>query len=68
MKGRWKVTSNRVGDNSIFGVYRLRDTTEVDHSGNREMYGDYMDSRTEAQEIADRLNAAEALNGSNIRD
>lgn len=58
MKGSWKVTSNSIGDKKVYGVYRLRDVLEVDHSGNRELYGPYHDDRQEAQAIADRLNQA----------
>ena len=36
MKIEWKVTSNCIGGEWFYGVYRLRDRKEVDHSGNRE--------------------------------
>ena len=41
MKSEWKVTSNCIGGEWFYGVYRLRDRKEVDHSGNRE----YVDDR-----------------------
>ena len=55
-KGPWKVTSNSIGDKLMYGVCRIINPNEVEHSGNREMYGDYMDSREEAAAIVDRLN------------
>lgn len=36
MKSEWKVTSNCIGGEWFYGVYRLRDRKDVDHSGNRE--------------------------------
>lgn len=36
MKSEWKVTSQYVGGEKIYQVYRLRDIDAVDHSGNRE--------------------------------
>ena len=56
MKSEWKVTSNMIDGKKIYGVYRTRDINGVDHSGNREMHGGYMDSREEALAIAERLN------------
>lgn len=54
-KGEWKVTSCPIGDKIIYGVYRIIDPNEVDHSGNRETF-DYYDTREEAAAIAERLN------------
>lgn len=56
MKSEWKVTSNNINGKKMYAVYRLRDTTAVDHSGNREMATDYMDDRAEAVVIAEKLN------------
>ena len=55
-KMEWKVTSCPIGDKTIYGVYRIIDPNEVHHSGNRETYGEYVDTRAEAAAIADRLN------------
>lgn len=41
MKSEWRVTCNYIGGERFYGVYRLRDHTDVDHSGNRE----YVDDR-----------------------
>lgn len=57
MKGKWSVTSNIIGDEKCFAVYRLRDVNAVDHSGNREFATDWLESRAQAKAIADQLNA-----------
>lgn len=59
MKGKWKVTANPIGEKVCYGIYRLLDTAEIDHSGNRELYGNYLESRAEAEKIADDLNRRE---------
>ena len=41
MKSEWRVTCNDIGGELFYGVYRLRDLNEIDHSGNRE----YVDDR-----------------------
>jgi len=56
MKSPWKVTSNPIGDKTMYQVFRIRDTSAVDHSGNREYYGAYMQSKDEAKALADELN------------
>lgn len=40
-------------------AYRLRDITEVDHSGNREFYGEYSDDKDAVEEIVRKLNDGE---------
>lgn len=59
MKSKWKVTANPIGGQTLYAVCRILDTGAVDHSGNREFATKYMNSRLEAQRIADRLNEAE---------
>jgi hypothetical protein len=56
MKGMWLVTSNPLCGRTFYRVFRIRDTNAVDHSGNREYYGEYMENKAEAKELADRLN------------
>ena len=56
MKSKWKVTSNYIGDVKMYGVYRNLNTTAVDHSGNREYHGGYMESKEEAEKIVEMLN------------
>lgn len=41
MKSEWRVTCNYICGGLVYNVYRLRDRTNVDHSGNRE----YVDDR-----------------------
>ena len=53
----WKVTSNYVGGEKMYSVYRLRDRNEVDHSGNREYAGGWTDNREAAQVVADQMNS-----------
>lgn len=62
-KSEWRVTANPIGGCTLYGVYRLLDTSEVDHSGNREIYGDYVDDRPAAEEIARKLNLKEKAAG-----
>ncbi len=58
MKGPWKVTSNILGGQKMYAVYRLIDVDEVDHSGNREFATEYMDSKEKAKAVAAELNEA----------
>lgn len=60
MKGKWKVTTNYIAGEKLFAVCRVKDTREVEHSGNREYATDYMSSREKAQKIADELNLSES--------
>lgn len=59
MKSKWKVTYNPMMESKPYAVVRLRNTSECEHSGNREYGSEYMASREEAQAIADKLNAEE---------
>lgn len=63
MKSKWKVSSNTIGGEKMYIVFRLRDVNEVDHSGNREYASEYMASALEAQAIADKFNSEVADNG-----
>lgn len=58
MKGEWRVTSCRFNGKVRYSVYRLLDTQEVDYVSTRE-YGECYKSMSEAQTMADKLNAAE---------
>ncbi len=40
MRSKWKVSSQFIGDEKVFQVYRLKDISKVDHSGNREYAGE----------------------------
>ena len=60
MKSEWKVTSNLIGDEKIYQVYRLLDINAVDHGGNRHYYAGYTTRDKEKAEIvASTLNRAE---------
>ncbi len=60
MKSEWRVTSNIINGKPLYGVYRMLDTREVDCSGNREYYGDYIEDKIAARILADCLNKTEA--------
>lgn len=59
MRSNWKVSSNYLGDGVVYQGYRTLREGEVDHSGNREYFPGLYDTKAMAQEMADRLNAAE---------
>lgn len=40
---------------------RIKDTSAVDHSGNREYAGDFYENKEKAQEIVDKLNAKDEV-------
>lgn len=56
MKSEWRVTSNTIDGKTFYGVYRLLDTEEIDHSGNREHQDLWSVDRESAEALAERLN------------
>ena len=52
----WKVSSNPVAGKIFYQVFRIRDTSKIDHSGNRETRGLY-ETREEAEKVAANLNS-----------
>lgn len=56
MPSKWKVTSNIIDGKKMYGVYRLKDESKPDHSGNREVYGIYHKERETAEVMANMLN------------
>ena len=58
-KSEWKVSSQYIGAEKVYLVYRLRNTSQVDHSGNREYSGPVFYSKDAAQACADKLNKEE---------
>lgn len=52
----WKVTSQFIGEEKMYAVYRIRDISAVDYSGNREYATDYIADRGEALKIVNKLN------------
>lgn len=53
---KWKVTSQYIGEQKMYAVYRNINDSEPDHSGNREYATGYLDSKEQAQRIADYMN------------
>lgn len=58
MTSEWRVTSNVINGETMYAVYRLIDVRAVDHSGNRELATGYLSDKTEAENIAIKLNKA----------
>lgn len=56
MESEWEMTSNYIDGQKLYAVYRLRDVSEIDHSGNREFATGYITDRDEAKCIANKLN------------
>lgn len=56
MKSEWKVTSNLINGQTMYGVYRIINPKDVDYSGNREMYGSYTIDKSVAEGQAAKLN------------
>lgn len=56
MVERYRVCSNPVGGQIMYGVFRIKDPAKIDHSGNREVVGWHHD-RERAEAEAKRLNA-----------
>lgn len=58
MKSEWRVSSTYTCGEISYQVYRLRDVTKTDHTGNREIIGTF-DTEANAREFADAMNAKE---------
>ena len=52
----WRVSSNPIAGRTFYGVYRIRDINDIDHSGNRETRGGWYETREEAERLAETLN------------
>lgn len=57
MASEYKVTSQYIGDSKMYAVFRIKDVSAVDHSGNREYASGYTEDREEALKIANQLNS-----------
>lgn len=55
MKSEWRVCTTPVGEKIVYGVYRLKDVSEIQHSGNMEIHG-YYDEESDAEAEAVKLN------------
>jgi len=60
MSGKWKVTSQMIGDVRKYSAVRIIDTSKVDHSGNREYFGGYHEDREKAETLVNMLNEEDA--------
>ena len=66
MKSEWFVSSNPIDPVAgvmIYQAQRKKDVDAVDYSGNREEAGQWFKDKAKAQEIVDKLNAAEQERG-----
>ena len=54
--GPWKIREKNIAGKIFHQVYRLRDVTEEDHSGNRDTYGGLWETEDEANNLAELLN------------
>lgn len=61
MKSKWFVSSNPIAGVMMYQAQRIKDTSAVDHSGNREYAGDFYENKEKAQEIVDNLNAKDEV-------
>lgn len=61
MHSEWRVTTNFVGGDKLYAVYRIRDIDDIDHSGNREYATNYMTDRFKAMNIAENLNLIDEI-------
>ena len=59
MKSKWFVSSNPIAGVMMYQAQRIKDTSAVDHSGNREYAGSWYEDKADAQAVADALNAKE---------
>mgnify|MGYP000859248753 CR=1 FL=1 len=65
MKSEWFVASNPIDPAKGLMMYqaqRIKDTSAVDHSGNREYAGSWYKDKADAQAVADEMNEMEASN------
>lgn len=58
MMSEWKVSYNPMGG---YIAYRIRNTNEVDHSGNREYFGDYSNDKEVVEKNVEQLNKGEIV-------
>lgn len=62
MKSKWFVASipiDPVKRIMRYQAQRIKDTSAVDHSGNREYAGSWYEDKADAQAVVDALNAKE---------
>ena len=60
MKSKWFVSSNPIAGVMMYQAQRIKDTSAVDHSGNREYAGKLTDDEAAAMALAEKLNREQA--------
>ena len=63
MKSTWKVSTNVMGAEKFYQIYRLYDVQKIDNSGNREVYNKIFEDKEEAIVTCRELNAEENYGG-----
>ena len=53
----WRIAHQHAGGEKYIRVYRLRDISKPDHSGNREYLRDIYETDEEAQKVVDEMNS-----------
>lgn len=61
MKSPWKVQSNLIGDEKMYIAYRVKDISQVVHSGNIEHFGEYQKDRAVVEALVEKLNKEEGV-------
>ncbi len=56
MPGKWNVSMQYIDGRAEYIVYRLKNVNAVDHSGNREYFGNYTTDEAAAKAVAKKLN------------
>lgn len=56
MKGKWEIETSSESGITLYRVSRLRDAKLPDHPENREGFGDYIETKDEAEMRAEFLN------------
>lgn len=59
MKSEWYVLKNPAAGDTPYIAARVRNTSQVTHSGNLEYHGGYMADKASVQKICDELNRIE---------
>ena len=62
MKSEWRVQKTPVSDgHAMYQIYRIRDVSKTDHSGNREYSDRVFDDKELALDVARIMNEAEDI-------
>lgn len=61
MKGKWKVTSQYIGEEKQYAVYRMKDVNKPRHSGNMEFATGYTTDKEAIELLVNKLNSYNSL-------